>query len=81
MYKYTTKICVCVFETVNAAAEFSRSKMQQAQGYDVTDAEAIENGLRGAGDYAIMDAAFKLAHAGPKYISFFLLRPLLFTFY
>jgi hypothetical protein len=60
---------VAKVSAVGGAAEFSRSKMQQAQGYDVTDAEAIENGLRGAGDYAIMDAAFKLAHAGPKYIS------------
>lgn len=60
---------VAKVSAVGGAAEFGRSKIQQAQGYNVTDAEAIENGLRGAGDYAIMDAAFKLAHAGPKYIS------------
>ena len=60
---------VAKVSAIGGAAEFGRSKTQQAQGYDVTDAEAIENGLRGAGDYAIMDAAFKLAHAGPKYIS------------
>jgi hypothetical protein len=60
---------VAKVSAIGGTAEFGRSKMQQAQGYDITDAEAIENGLRGAGDYAIMDAAFKLAHAGPKYIS------------
>ena len=60
---------VAKVSAIGGASEFGRSKMQQAQGYDITDAEAIENGLRGAGDYAIMDAAFKLAHAGPKYIS------------
>jgi len=60
---------VAKVSAIGGAAEFGRSKTQQEQGYDVTDAEAIENGLRGAGDYAIMDAAFKLAHAGPKYIS------------
>jgi hypothetical protein len=60
---------VAKVSAIGGSAEFGRSKMQQAQGYDITDAEAIENGLRGAGDYAIMDAAFKLAHAGPKYIS------------
>ena len=60
---------VAKVSAIGGASEFGRSKTQQAQGYDITDAEAIENGLRGAGDYAIMDAAFKLAHAGPKYIS------------
>jgi hypothetical protein len=50
-------------------AEYERSKIQQRAGYNVTDAEAIENGFRGAGDYAIMDAAFKVAHIGPKYLS------------
>jgi len=60
---------VAKVSAVGGVAEFGRSKTQQAQGYKITDAEAIENGLRGAGDYAIMDAAFKLAHAGPKYLS------------
>lgn len=63
---------VAKVSAIGGAAEFGRSKAQQSQGYKVTDAEAIENGLRGAGDYAIMDAAFKLAHAGkgvPKYLS------------
>ena len=50
-------------------SEYERSKIQQRAGYNVTDAEAIENGFRGAGDYAIMDAAFKVAHIGPKYLS------------
>lgn len=54
---------------IGGAAEFGRSKAEQQLGYNVTDAEAIENGLRGMGEYAIMDAAFKLAHAGPKYLS------------
>lgn len=54
---------------IGGAAEFGRSKTEQQLGYNVTDAEAIENGLRGMGEYAIMDAAFKLAHAGPKYLS------------
>lgn len=54
---------------IGGAAEFGRSKTEQKLGYNVTDAEAIENGLRGMGEYAIMDAAFKLAHAGPKYLS------------
>ena len=48
---------------------YERSKIQQRAGYKVTDAEAIENGFREAGDYAIMDAAFKVAHIGPKYLS------------
>jgi len=60
---------VAKVSAVGGVAEFGRTKMQQAQGYKITNAEAIENGLRGAGDYAIMDAAFKLAHAGPKYLS------------
>ena len=50
-------------------AGYERSKIQQRAGYKVTDAEAIENGFREAGDYAIMDAAFKVAHIGPKYLS------------
>jgi len=54
---------------IGGAAEFGRSKAEQQLGYNVTDAEAIENGLRGMGEYAIMDAAFKLAHSGPKYLS------------
>ena len=60
---------VAKVSAVGGVAEFGRTKTQQAQGYKITNAEAIENGLRGAGDYAIMDAAFKLAHAGPKYLS------------
>ena len=54
---------------IGGAAEFGRSKAEQQLGYNVTNAEAIENGLRGMGEYAIMDAAFKLAHAGPKYLT------------
>jgi len=54
---------------IGGFAEYERSKIQQRAGYNVKDAEAIENGLRGAGDYALMDAAFKLAHSGPKAVT------------
>ena len=54
---------------VGGFAEYERSKIQQRAGYNVKDAEAIENGLKGAGDYALMDAAFKLAHSGPKAVT------------
>jgi len=54
---------------IGGFSEYERSKIQQRAGYNVTDAEAIENGFKGAGDYALMDAAFKLAHSGPKAIT------------
>jgi hypothetical protein len=60
---------VAKVSAVGGFSEYERSKIQQRAGYKVTDAEAIENGLRGAGDYALMDAAFKLMHAGPKAVS------------
>lgn len=58
-----------VVSATGGFAGYERSKIQQRAGYKVTDAEAIENGFREAGDYAIMDAAFKVAHIGPKYLS------------
>lgn len=50
-------------------SEYERSKILQRAGYDVKDSEAIENLFKGAGDYAIMDAAFKLIHAAPKAVT------------
>jgi hypothetical protein len=60
---------VAKVSAVGGFSEYERSKIQQRAGYNVTDAEAIENALRGAGDYALMDAAFKLMHSGPKVVS------------
>ena len=54
---------------VGGFSEYERSKIQQRAGYNVKDAEAIENGLKGAGDYALMDAAFKLINKAPKAVS------------
>jgi hypothetical protein len=60
---------VAKVSAVGGFSEYERSKIQQRAGYNVTDAEAIENTLRGAGDYALMDGAFKLMHSGPKFVS------------
>ena len=60
---------VAKVSAVGGFSEYERSKIQQRAGYNVTDAEAIENTLRGAGDYALMDGAFKLMHSGPKVLS------------
>lgn len=60
---------VAKVSAVGGFSEYERSKIQQRAGYNVTDAEAIENGFKGAGDYALMDAAFKLMHSGPKVVS------------